>query len=82
MPHGYPWGIPENFLPEGYNHVAQVALFTQTASFSTPPMGHATLVSNNEIHHVAPPTMNDIPVINDGVYHHVPPPSESLGFYV
>ena len=80
MPHG-PWGMPENFMSEGYNPDAQVAPFTQTVVVSAPLVVHTTLVSNNEIHHVAPPIVNSMLVINDKVYHHAPPPSESLGFY-
>ena len=80
MPQGYPWGMPENFMLEGYNPAAQVALFVQTAAISAPPVVHTTPVANNEIHHVAPPTQNVMPVINGEVYIPAPPPSESLGF--
>ena len=44
-------------------------------------MVHATPISNNDIHHVSHPMLNDMLVINYEVYHPAPPPSESLGFY-
>ena len=81
MPRGYPWGMLENFMPEGYNPTAQVAPFVQTVVVSARPVVHSTPVINNEIHHATPPVVNVMPVINDGVYHPAPPPSECLGFY-
>ena len=81
MPRNYRWGMPENFIPEGYNPAAQVASFVQTTVVSTPPMVHVVPVSNNEIHHISSPIVNSMPVINVEVYHPAPPPSESLGFY-
>ena len=44
-------------------------------------MLHITPAARNEIHYVAPPSVNDVPFVNDEVYHPIPPPSESLGFY-
>ena len=73
MPQGYPWGMPENFRPEGYNLDAPVV---QAAATPAPPMVHVTPATRNEIHHVAPPSMNAMLFVNDVVYHPVPPPSE------
>ena len=42
---------------------------------------HVTLAARNEIHYVAPPSVNVMPFVHDEVYRLVPPPSESVGFY-
>ena len=81
MPQGYPWGMPENFMLEGYNQDAQVSQLAQAAAASAPPVVHITPTARNEIHCIAPISVNVIPFVNDEVYHPIPPPSEGLGLY-
>ena len=81
MPQGYPWGIPENFMPEGYNLDAQATPVAQAAATLAPHVVHVTSMAKNEIHYTAPPSVNAMPFVNDEVYCLVPPPSESIGFY-
>ena len=44
-------------------------------------MLHITPTARNEIHYVAPPSVNVMPFVNDEVYRLVPQPSEGVGFY-
>ena len=44
-------------------------------------MVHVTPAARNEIHYIAPPSVNAMEFLNDEVYHLVPPPSESIDFY-
>ena len=81
MPQGYPWGMPENFMPEGYNIYAQVAPVVQVAATPVPLVMHVTPMARNEIHYTAPSPVNAMSFVNDEVYRFVPPPSESMGFY-
>ena len=81
MPPGYPWGIPEKFMPKGYNRDNQVSPLAQVAAAPTPPVVHITPAARNEIHYAAPPSVNVVPFVNDEVYFSIPPPSEILGVY-
>ena len=81
MPQGYPWGMPKNFMPEGYNLDAPVAPVFYAAATPSPHVVHVSPAARNEIHYVAPPSVNAMPFVNDEVYRPVPPPSESVGFY-
>ena len=58
MPHGYPWGMPENFMPEGYSYDAQVSPFAQIGVLTAPPVVHVAPAARNEIHYTVPPSMN------------------------
>ena len=40
MPQGYPWGILENFVPEGFNLGPQEALVIQTIVTPAPHVVH------------------------------------------
>ena len=73
MPQGYPWGIPENFEPEGFNIGPQDTPVVQTIITPAPPVVHAAPA--------APPSMNMVPFVNDDVCHPFPPLSEDLGLY-
>ena len=57
MPQGYPWGMPENFVPEGFNLGPQVTPVVQTTVTPAPHMVHVTIVS--------PPSVNVAPFVND-----------------
>ena len=48
--------IPENFIPEGYNPIAQVSHPVQPIMVSAPPIVHSVPVINDKIYHahVAP----------------------------
>ena len=81
MPQGYPWGMPGNFMPEGYNLDALVAPIVQATTTLAPHVVHVTPAARNEIHYDPPLSVNAILFVNDEVYRHVPPPSESVGFY-
>ena len=35
MPKGYPWGIPENFVPEGFNLGACCSCFTSFGEYGS-----------------------------------------------
>ena len=80
MPHGYPWGMLENFMQEGYNLDSQASSVVQAVGTLAPPVVHITPAARNEIHYIAPPSMNAMPFVNVEVYHHVPPLSESMVF--
>ena len=73
MPQGYPWGILEYFVPEGFNLDPQVTPVVQTTVTSAPLVVHAT--------RTAPPSVNMAPFANDDMYRPFPPPSEGLGLY-
>ena len=81
MPQGYPWGMPENFMLEGYNLDAQVSPIVQVVATPAPPVVHITPAARNEIHYDAPPSVNVVPFVNDEVYRPIPTPSVMLGFY-
>ena len=70
IPQGYPWGMPDNFAPEGFNLDTPVV---QTIVTPAPPVVHAAPV--------APPSVNMVPFVNDDVCCPFPPPSEDLGLY-
>ena len=55
MPQGYPWGMPENFMLEGYNLDAPVAPVVQAAATPAPPVVHITPAARNEIHYTTTP---------------------------
>ena len=42
MPPGYPWGMPENFIPEGFNQDPQIASLSQTTATPAPLVVHIT----------------------------------------
>ena len=73
MPQGYPWGMPKNFAPEGFNLGLQDTPLVQTVITLTPPVVHAVPA--------APPLVNMVPFINDDVCLPFPPPSEEFGLY-
>ena len=81
MPQGYPWGIPENFMPEGFNLDTQASPVVQAAATLAPPGVHITPATRNEIHYTAPPSVNVMSFVNDEVYRPVPPPSERADLY-
>ena len=70
MPQGYPWGMPENFAPEGFNLGPQDTPIVQTIVTPAP-----------HVVHVAPPSVNMVPFVKDDVCRPFPPPSEDLGIY-
>ena len=72
--------MPENFMPEGYNLDALVALVVQVVTPPAPLVVHVTPTAG-KIHYVVPPLVNAMSFVNNEVYCHVPPPSESMGFY-
>ena len=67
MPQGYPWGMPGNFSPEGFNLGPQDALVVPTV---------VTLASSM-VHDVpaAPPSVNLVLFFNEDVCSPFPPPS-------
>ena len=73
MPRGYPWGMPENFAPEGFNLGPQDAPVVQTVVTRAPPVVHTVPA--------APPSRNLVPFVNEDVCRPFPPPSEDLGLY-
>ena len=73
MPEGYPWGMPENFAPEGFNLGPQDAPVVQTVVTPTPPVVHTVPA--------APPLVNLVPFVNEDMCRPFPPPSEDLGLY-
>ena len=81
MTQGYPWGMPENLMPEGYNLDAQVAAVVQATTNPAPHGVYVTPATRNEILYTAPPSVNAMLFVKDEVYHPVPPPIESVGFY-
>ncbi|XP_058727116.1 uncharacterized protein LOC131598545 [Vicia villosa] len=48
MPQGYLWGMPKNFVPDGYTLAAQVVYLAQPVAVSTPPVMNATPVFNRD----------------------------------
>ena len=81
MPLGYPWGMPEKFMIEGYNQHPQVDPLAPAAASPAPPMVHVIPIARNGTHYTTPPSVNMVLLSNDEVYNPIPPPSESLGFY-
>ena len=73
MPQGYPWGMPENFAPEGFNLGPQDAPVVQNVVTPAPLVVHAAPT--------APPSMNLVPFVNEDMCRPFPPPSEDLGLY-
>ena len=73
MPQGYPWGMPENFAPEGFNLGPQDAPVVPNVVTPAPPVVHTVPA--------APPSVNLVPFVNEDVCRPFPPPSEDLGLY-
>ena len=73
MPQGYPWGMTENCVPEGFNLGPQDTPVVQTTVTPAPPVVHDTPA--------APPSVNMAPFANDDMYRPFTPPSEGLGLY-
>ena len=73
MPQGYPWGMPENFAPEGFNSGPQDAPVVPNVVTPTPHVVHTVPV--------APPSVNLVLIVNEDMCRPFPPPSEELGLY-
>ena len=73
IPQEYPWGMPENFAPEGFNLGPQDALVVPNVVTSAPHVVHTVPA--------APPSVNLVLFINEDVCRPFPPPSEDLGLY-
>ena len=59
MPQGYPWGILENFVPEGFNLGPQDAPVAHTIVTHAPPVVHVVPA--------APPSVNLVLFVNEDV---------------
>ena len=59
MPQGYPWGMPENFMPAGFNLGPQDTPIVHTIVTLVPPVVHAAPTT--------PPSVNMVPFVNDDV---------------
>lgn len=58
MPREYPWGMPSNFMPEGYNHIAnEIPQLVQ-------PMQPMMIVT--------PLVVHDAPYVEESLYHAKP----------
>ena len=59
MPQGYPWGMPENFAPGGFNPGPQDAPVVPNVITPAPPVVHTVPA--------APPSVNLVPFVNEDV---------------